>query len=312
VVGATSGAADLPKHLDIYRIAFADTRHGLISLASPKIPCPSHICTWYVQATSDGGRSWSTTLRGPVSLVGHAEVEAAPGTSVVWAYFPCTEPTCRPRLYRSSDWGRQWRLVGHPRLERLRFFSPSDGWGLTGALALVASHDGGRSWRPVPKQPCPPDNPVGVGTVAVAPVSSRHGWVLCTDGQLIEQAAGVYETRDGARSWHVRAQRGSPPQMVGRGVRNLFALVDLAFSASGRGWIWRYAGVPLRTTDAGRSWRPVAGWPFPRKTSGVRRGSAVSESQAFALTNRPGGPIVLLRTSDGGRSWAIVHRWPHP
>jgi hypothetical protein len=42
----------------VYWIALADTRHGLISLAEPKTPCPSGACTFFVQATSDGGRSW--------------------------------------------------------------------------------------------------------------------------------------------------------------------------------------------------------------------------------------------------------------
>ena len=296
----------------MYWTAFADTRHGLISLADPKTPCPNEVCTFFVQASSDGGRSWSTTLRGSVQTNGRAQLEATPGSSVVRAYFPCGPPACRPQLYRSSDWGRRWRLVGYPRLLRMRFWSPRDGWGLTNNHEVVATHDGGRSWRRVAKQPCDGNDQLGVGPVAVAPVSSRHGWVLCNDGRMVEQAAAIVETRDGAHSWRYRAIKGSPTQHVGRGVLNLFALLDLSFSSNGRGWIWRFAGRPLRTPDGGRSWLPAAGWPFPRNTYSVTWGSAVSETQAFALVTRLERPTVLLRTSDGGRSWAIVHRWARP
>jgi photosystem II stability/assembly factor-like uncharacterized protein len=243
-------------------------------------------------------------------LNAHVRVETLPGTSFVWAYFPCDGLSCRSRLYQSSDWGRVWRLVGYPQLLRLRFFSSRDGWGLTNRYVLVATHDGGRSWRRFAKQPCPPDNPIGVGVVALAPVSSRRGWVLCSDGQMFERAVAVYETRDGARSWRLRAKRDVTPRRVGRGALNLVALLDVFFSPDGRGWIWRW-GRPLRTPDGGRSWRPVAGWPFSPKTSAVTWGSAVSDTLAFAVVGRRGRPTVLVTTSNGGRSWAIVRRWPH-
>jgi photosystem II stability/assembly factor-like uncharacterized protein len=90
-------------------------------------------------------------------------------------------------------------VVGYPRLLRVRFASPRDGWGLTGDHALVATHDGGRTWRPVAKQPCA-ENPTSIAPLAIAPVSARHGWGLCSDHKTIEEAVAVYETRDGARS----------------------------------------------------------------------------------------------------------------
>ena len=115
---------------------------------------------------------------------------------------------------------------------------------------LVATHDGGRTWRPVPKQPCAA-NPLGLAPFQVAPVSAR------------------------------------------------------------RGWIWRFAGRPLRSDDGGRSWRPAAGWPLPRNTYSVTFGSAFSDTDAYAAV-RTHEPTLLLRTSNAGRSWTTVHRWPHP
>jgi hypothetical protein len=244
---SAAGSAQRPQ-LQVYLIAFADARHGFASLTDPKMPCRANVCVSFLQRSSDGGRSWSPTLRGPVSLNAHVQVSTVPGTSAVWAYFPCTESSCRPLLYRSSDWGRQWHLIGHPRLERLRFFSPRDGWALTAKWILVVTHDGGRSWRRAPRQPCPPENPADVGVMAIAPVSGRHGWALCTDRYLPEQRAGVYETRDGSRSWHVRALRGSVPPLVGRGAQNFVALLDLSFDTAGRGWIWAGTGHCVRPT----------------------------------------------------------------
>jgi photosystem II stability/assembly factor-like uncharacterized protein len=307
---ASAGGATPRRHLDVYMIAFGDTLHGLSSVAYANVPCPTHVCPFFVQATGDGGRSWTTTLRSVVSLDFRVTVAASPGTSVAWAYFPCFEPSCRPQLFRSSDWGRRWRLVSHPRLLTLRFASTLDGWGLMDEWKLVATHDGGRTWRPVPKQPCAA-NPLGLAPFQVAPVSARRGWALCSDGQLAEEAVALYETRDGGRHWRLRAQRDTSPRRVGRGVTNLFALRELSFRASGRGWIWRFAGRPLRSDDGGRSWRPAAGWPLARNTYSVTFGSAFSDTDAYAAV-RTHGPTLLLRTSNAGRSWTTVHRWPHP
>jgi photosystem II stability/assembly factor-like uncharacterized protein len=309
---AAGGGASRQGGFDVFMVAFGDATHGLISVQYAPRPCPTHVCPFSVLATRDGGRSWALTIRSSVSLDFRATVAVSPGSSVAWAYFPCFEPSCRPGLYESSNWGRTWRLVGRPRLLTLRFATTREGWGMDGRYALVATHDGGRRWRPIPKQPCA-GSPFGLAAVAFAPVSARRGWVLCSDLKTVAESVALYETRDGGRSWKLRAQRaGTQADWVGRGVVNLFALRELSFRASGRGWIWRYAGRPLRSADGGRSWRPAAGWPLALNTYSVNSGSAVSDTLAYAAVGTLRGPTLLLRTANAGRTWAVVHRWPRP
>ena len=302
--GGAAGKHLPPRH-EAFRIAFVDARRGVMSAHEVHVPCPREVCSFDVYATADGGRSWRRVLQTPISVEYVAELAAASGTTF-WASFPCNDDAaCRPSLYRSSDGGRHWRLVSRAVAFAPSFASTRHGWAIGRGGVLVETSDGGRTWRPFRRDPCPPE---ASGWWHLARASASRGWVLCRDdSQSLPGERALYETRDGGRSWKLRASRGSALPSVGRGFDAAFAIRNISFLPSGRGWIWRYASdSPLVTLDGGRTWRRATRrWPFPSMVWGA----APTNSVAFALADTVPEQL-LARTRDGGRSWRIVHTWP--
>ncbi|MBD0337749.1 MAG: hypothetical protein ICV67_00485 [Thermoleophilia bacterium] len=297
------GAADVPPDQTVYRIGFADARRGVLSAARPNAPCADGLCAHHVYATSDGGATWRRTLSARTSVGDIAHLSAAPGTSTVFASYPCREPAlCASRVYRSDDFGRTWRLVSRAWLWDPAFATPRDGWA-RGSSGLVATRDGGRTWRQVARHPCPDYANDWYYPALVAPA---RGYVLCRSSDLtFPRERGVHETRDGGRTWRLRSALGYEYGRVGSGHRDSFALRHVSFRPSGRGWIWRFAGTPLVTSDGGRTWRKATTrWPHS-----LIWGAAVTDGLAFALAETTREQL-LLRTVDGGRTWQAVKRWP--
>jgi hypothetical protein len=306
VASGAASAGSAEASFNVYTVAFSDETHGLITAAYAPKPCPSGFCPFFVQATGDGGRHWSTTLRASVSSAYHGIVATVPGSTAAWAYFPCFESGCRSSLFRSFDRGRRWRLLSRPDLVAISFSSPREGWAVSGRSVLVTTHDGGRSWRPVAKQPCSASLNA---QQLVAAASSARGWALCSDAAFTEPAVALYESRNGGRSWQLRGRHGPGLRQVGRGFAQAFALRGLSFRGSGRGWIWRYAGRPITSAGDGRPWHTTPGWPFSTTTMAVAAGALIGDEQAYVVIGTH-GPTLLARTSNGGGSWTVVHRWP--
>lgn len=303
--GAAVPASHMPPRHEGYRIAFTDARRGVMSATRPNVPCPNLQCPFTVYATADGGRTWRATLRAPTSPGSVAELATAPGTGVFWAAFGCDEgASCRSSLYRSGDGGRGWVRVSRTWLFAPSFGSTRHGWAI-GRTGPVATRDAGRTWHRLPSDPCP-------SAVASEPILARasatRGWSLCHDGDVtVPDSVAVYETRNGGRTWSLRAARGPTLPSRGRGLLDAVALRGLSFSASGRGWMWKWAGTPLVTADGGRTWRPATGrrtWQFPALTWG----SGPSGSVAAAIVDTQGAQMIA-RTANRGRTWTVVHRW---
>ncbi len=80
-------------------------------------------------------------------------------------------------------------------------------------------------------------------------------------------------------------------------------LNDLTVTSPQAGWVAFGRGTLYRTTDAGRTWKPVIENDVNASTagSGVIRVQFVDPQNGWAATNR-----TLYRTSDGGAQWTAV------
>lgn len=217
---------------------------------------------------------------------------------------------CQGAFGATGDGGRTfaWTALGPGEPNWLQMLDPSHGWVLVGAPGqvgrLLATSDGGRSWRAVGQGfdfVAPPHflgPSVGVAVAGVAGASPPG------DTRLVR-------TEDGGRTW----------QTVGTSV---YAPTSVDFLSPSVGYVagWRCAaqgpsaaceGAILGTSDGGGSWRVL-------QTVGM---SNVANGGAFALdfvTPRTGFAVLpsldgctmggclpeLEATSDGGATWRVL------
>jgi photosystem II stability/assembly factor-like uncharacterized protein len=262
-----------------------------------------------IEATRDGGRTWTALLRARSVT----QVAAARGTSDAWLVEGRCDfwPRCRPRLLRSGDRGRTWHPIGKAvlglsmataKLGLGSLYDKADRW------SLLRTGDGGRSWSRVPS-PCGEVGPWGLPHAALT--SARTGLVGC-GGQpgAGNQLKAVFRTTDAAHTWRLVMSTGwrfgrSTPGAISEG-----GYLDAIAAAEGRAWAWLDRGRAYTSNDGGRRWSALA---FTQPETVVVWGmSAVSRNVAYALV-RIGGARTrfdLRMTKDGGRSWRIVHTWP--
>jgi photosystem II stability/assembly factor-like uncharacterized protein len=167
-----------------------------------------------------------------------------------------------------------------------------------GAGALAVSVDSGRSWRGASLPACRLASSLSF-------LSPGVGFALAHESSARQ---AIYETTDGARSWH---RRGTIPLGNSNGSISFVSRVD--------GWAVRFTsptgasgrGTLYRTTDGGRSWTrsdvcrgtPVRGLTTkcqtPRffGTDGVMPAVATNDA---THTNR----LLLYMTRDAGRTWS--------
>ncbi|TCO81753.1 photosystem II stability/assembly factor-like uncharacterized protein [Plasticicumulans lactativorans] len=161
--------------------------------------------------------------------------------------------------------------TGVPALHAV-FFLPDgrSGWAVGDGGTIVATADGGASWRAQAS-----GTPVGLRSVHF--VDARHGWAVGLEGTIVA-------TADGGASW--RAQTGGTP--VG--------LRAVHFVDARRGWAVGGGGTIVATADGGASWRAQAS------------GSAVAlYAVGFTADGRYGWATgnggTVVATADGGASW---------
>jgi photosystem II stability/assembly factor-like uncharacterized protein len=204
--------------------------------------------------TTNGGTTWAN-VRGPRAVTDVSIVSRR-------TWFALGR-----RLYRSDDGGRTWRTLALPRvpysLAAVDFLDGRRGYVAGGYVAMTeaspsqavwATRDGGRTWhrRYVnPEHGFRPggDNPF----VRLRFVDARRGWAttgLCKCCPSGPCAGNVYVTRDGGSTWR---RRGTEVQLSTVGTRYAWAVAPCDVECS----------VVLKTTNAGRTWRPL--WGLKRR-----------------------------------------------
>ena len=284
-------------------LAFPDSRHGYV-LGSNGGQRDM------VLATADGGRTWSerwpTTTPAPASAISFVSPTTGFGVGI---------PGDSRAVLASVDSGASWTHAGElPEAvepwrsdpAELSFVDPSNGWVVTTAGHLLATVDGGRTWRRVAV-------PAVSGTVhEVAFADPLHGCAL-TMATDVGQVSTEIATADGGTTWtamtgailpvaacaHGDAGRSIATAAAGR-VSQLVPSLDVLDDRTA--WVLTDQGLD-RTADAGATWSGVA-WPSSQAPDGVDAFSAPHEvtfgssSDGWFLS---GGAV--FRTTDGGASW---------
>jgi hypothetical protein len=290
----------------------------------PREPLPQAVLR-----TVDGGRSWSTVTppglafaRGRTAIVGSYFLDATHAYLVrgpIQAYSSGT-------LLATGDGGRNWRTLG--RLPaggcEIQFVDPRHGWCLAVGAAMgqeqitvYRTSDGGRRWRRLSISPGFNGRSGSPGALPLA-CDKRIEFLTPSIGWAATYcAAGVsplYETLDGGRTWVARTI-APPPGGLGAGELSGFPEVwpvgpVMAGSSGAAGMQLEGArqteSLVYRTSDGGRSWRPVVPPGRGRRWS---IDLITSTDWVLAFHHR------LLSTSDAGASWRTLHSdasisWP--
>jgi photosystem II stability/assembly factor-like uncharacterized protein len=297
---ASTSKNDRRMPSDIVSVHFISADIGLVGSATGKI-----------MRSTDGGRHWSDTPGGWGRVY---EITSRPGgevlaatdsgiiesidrgqrwraesrreafTSIAAAHSTRIATTGDGRVFVQSD-GAEWsevtaalvtaagggaRPAAATAVESTLYAAMQDtSTGGPARLYILRSDDGGTRWSP--------SGYAGEwGAIRSLRFTSREvGWLVTRDGMLLH-------TTDGGVQWHRRRSD----------VR------DAAFDHSGRGYASNFGNNVLATTDAGRTWRIVAGAPAFRAVRffGERRGIAVGDAGTVASTR------------DGGRTWSMRAR----
>jgi photosystem II stability/assembly factor-like uncharacterized protein len=165
------------------------------------------------------------------------------------------------------------------------------GWALT-ARALSSTTDAGRTWRPI--------GPVDVTGRAIRAVDFQdpeHGRVVALSGSGLQ----LYATTNGGETWTSSALQ-TPSDVDAAGAVTVDFLNDVnGFVALRREDRGQGAGVLLRTTDGGATWRS-----FRLPAPGTIRFASTAVGW---LSTTEGGDLYVTRNA--GRNWRPV-RLPRP
>jgi photosystem II stability/assembly factor-like uncharacterized protein len=284
-------------------ITFPDSRHGFVLGSNTGQQD-------VLLATADGGRTWSerwpTTTPAPTSAISFVSSTTGFGIGI---------PGDGRAVLASVDSGGSWTQVGQlPEAvepwrsdpAELSFADSANGWLVSAAGNLLATADGGRTWRRVAI-------PKVSGTMhEVVFADALHGCAL-TMATDVGQTSTEIATTDGGATWTTVAGAILPVAACAHGdvgrtiaaaaagrVSQLVPTLDVLDDRTA--WVLTDQGLD-RTTDGGATWSGVA-WPSPQTSDGAEAFSVpvevtfVSPSDGWFL-----GGGAVFRTADGGASW---------
>lgn len=215
--------------------------------------------------TRNGGRTWTTEALPGMTL----RTITAVGSDLPWAGAACSgvDVPCFPGVLASTDGGRTWRRVSREPVVWLSFVDAVQGWAVS------------------------PQDPTLAG-----PVGGVVGTLLAT--------------ADGGRTW---TQHGNPCRQYG------LAPVAVSFPDAGHGWIGCAGGAGagtapkavMATVDGGKTWTVRSLVTLPGGPASVGRISFSGYLTGIAMRADGIGMQWVdrqntFRTSDGGRTWMPI------
>ena len=264
-----------------------------------------HDATWL--RTTDGGRNWIAGVMPGDSAPEFRDVHARNASE---AWLLAAGPGARSRIYHTGDAGQSWELQW-TNDEPEGFYDCFDFWdeqrglvygdAVAGALRILLTEDGGRSWHRVADEKLPDALPGEGGFAAsgTCVVTAPGGYAWIAAGNT--ERARVFQTTDYGQSWSA----SEAPVLAGDGagltsVSMADALVGTAFGGSLL-VSDTHTDDLARTTDGGRSWTRL---PHLMMLGPVYGGTHVPGTDGRALVAvGPGGADISM---DRGQSWSTL------
>jgi photosystem II stability/assembly factor-like uncharacterized protein len=170
---------------------------------------------------------------------------------------------------------------------------------LAGPYGLDVTNNGGRTWLRA-SYPCKGmygGNVVssgwGTGSVAMDPTGSI--WLICAgEPGAGQQPKQLWRSPNNAQTWF-----GPYPLSWSGYADTVYAI------SSTTAWNYGSRAPVLRTTDGGRTWRPLLESVFNDAEGGPAAFSAIGTQDAWAIPSNQ-VPTEVLRTTNAGRSWQSV------
>jgi photosystem II stability/assembly factor-like uncharacterized protein len=169
-------------------------------------------------------------------------------------------------------------------LHSVFFLDQNRGWAVGSKGALLATEDGGRSWKAKPR---PSDDVLR----DIYFSDERNGWLVCE--------RNVYElkTKEDPRTYLMNTKDGGEHwnRVSIDGVDVDARLVRAVFRPRGRGWVFGEHGAIFKSRDWGENWIKLQS-----PTRNLLLGGAFIDDYRGWLV---GAGSTILQTSDGGETW---------
>lgn len=262
-----------------------------------------------VVRTTDGGATWKLdTIAGADSLDLRAIV--ARSAEHAWALSAGPAERGQARIFHTEN-GRTWTQQFATTdsgvfLDAMAFWDNKHGIAMSdpvaGKLYLLATDDGGASWKRLPTENAPsvlPGEAAFAASGTCITVQGRSNVWIGTGGGA---RARVFRSTDRGRTWQV----SDTPIHAGGSSSGIFSI---AFTDAGHGVVvggdYQKPKAPLDnvalTTDGGRTWK-LANGPLPQGYMSAVAYVPNTRGQSLVAVGLAG----TARSSDGGQRWAMV------
>ena len=180
-----------------------------------------------------------------------------------------------------ASWQRQ-QTSSLAWLHAVFFVDQNRGWSVGSRGTLLATNDGGKSWR---AKACPTGDVIR----DVYFHDELSGWIVCERNiyelkSNDEPRSYLMNTVDGGETWTRVAVRGADSRIM-----------RAVFGREGRGWVFGEGGSIFTTRDSGTTWTKSK-----TPTRFLLLGGAFIDERTGWLV---GAGSTLLQTSDGGETW---------